>query len=57
MLFRVWADSEKQAYALERYLHLVYEEYRMEGEWYDILGKMNIKAWKKAWFTDEEEEE
>lgn len=47
-LFRVYVDSEKEAFTVETYLHQIYSDYQMEGEWYDILDRLSINKWQQS---------
>ena len=45
-LFLIHAKDSESSYKIETKLHSLYSEYRMSGEWYNILDKLNVETWK-----------
>ena len=43
VLCKIPTKTEKEAYNLEKYLHLQYEAFQKNGEWFDILNHIKVK--------------
>ncbi len=48
VLFTIGAKSERAAYRIENTLHYKFKMYRMEGEWFDILHRIDISKWQEV---------
>lgn len=40
--------SESSAGSLESYMHSIYRQYALEGEWFNILDKLDLKEWSAS---------
>ena len=47
ILYLIPCKSEKMAYDVEQSLHLAYRDYRMVGEWFNIMDKLIHAEWEK----------
>lgn len=42
-----YSPNDNLAYAIESFLHKTFKDYRLQGEWFDILNIINVQEWSK----------
>lgn len=57
ILFTIPFGDEETAAAAELKFHSIFKDYRLEGEWFDILSEINVTVWRNYWGQHNKERE
>ena len=52
LLYVIPMKDSDDAYKIEKYLHNAYAEHRMNGEWFDVIKKLNHKSFERYYSVD-----